>query len=164
MRKQLIITLVFLGLALPLGQARADDFSEGLNAHNEGDYSTALRIWSALAEQGDANAQYNLGVMYGKGRGVPQDAAEAVKWYRLATEQGVAEAQTNLGVMYGIGEGVIQSNVIAHMLANLASAQGHKNGQKLRDAISERMTPNNISRAQEMARVCLERNYKGCGF
>ena len=81
-----------------------------------------------------------------------------------AAEQGDADAQTNLGVMYGIGEGVIQSNVIAHMLANLAGAQGNKNGQELRDAISERMTPNDISRAQEMARVCLERNYKGCGF
>jgi uncharacterized protein len=50
------------------------------------------------------------------------------------------------------------------MLANLAGAQGNKHGQELRDAISERMTPNDISRAQEMARVCLERNYKGCGF
>jgi TPR repeat protein len=66
--------------------------------------------------------------------------------------------------MYANGEGVIQNNVIAHMLFNLASAQGNENGQKLRDLISERMTPNDISRAQEMAATCLEKNYKGCGF
>jgi uncharacterized protein len=66
--------------------------------------------------------------------------------------------------MYDNGEGVIQNNVIAHMLWNLAGAQGNKSGQKIRDLISERMTPNDISRAQEMAATCLENNYKGCGF
>jgi TPR repeat protein len=90
--------------------------------------------------------------------------AEAVKWYRLAAEQGDAKAQYNLALMYDEGEGVIQNNVIAHMLYNLAGAQGYKNGRKNRDVISERMTPNDISRAQEMAATCLEKNYKGCGF
>lgn len=55
-------------------------------AFNRGDYSTALRRWTPLAEQGIANAQNNLGVMYNAGRGVPQDYAEAVRWYRLAAE------------------------------------------------------------------------------
>ena len=45
-------------------------------------------------------AQYNLGVMYDNGDGVPQDYKEAVKWYRLAAEQGDASAQYNLGLMY----------------------------------------------------------------
>ena len=67
MLKHLIITLVFIGLALPLGHARADDstnssrmfleFLEGFDAVKEGDYSTAVRIFSALAEQGHARAQ-----------------------------------------------------------------------------------------------------------
>ena len=52
------------------------------------------------------DAQSILGVMYANGRGVPQDYAEAVKWYRLAADQGDAEAQHNLGVMYASGEGV----------------------------------------------------------
>ena len=46
------------------------------------------------------SAQFNLGAMYGTGRGVPQDDAEAVRWYRLAAEQGNADAQFNLGVVY----------------------------------------------------------------
>ena len=54
----------------------------------------------ALADQGDVDAQFNLGVMYDNGEGVPQDYAEAVRWYRLAAEQGNASAQFNLGSMY----------------------------------------------------------------
>ena len=53
----------------------------------------------ARAEQGDADAQANLGLMYYNGEGVPQDYAEAVRWFRLAAEQGDADAQYNLGVM-----------------------------------------------------------------
>ena len=62
----------------------------------------------ALAEQGGAAAQYNLGVMYHTGQGVVQDYREAVKWYRKAAERGFARAQSNLGLMYANGEGVIQ--------------------------------------------------------
>ena len=53
----------------------------------------------APAEQGDAEAQFNLGVMYANGRGVPQDDSEAVRWYRLAADQGHAGAQFNLGAV-----------------------------------------------------------------
>jgi len=53
-----------------------------------------------LAEQGSAEAQYNLGLMYANGDGVPQNDEEAVRWYRLAAEQGDANAQFNLGGMY----------------------------------------------------------------
>ena len=62
----------------------------------------------ALAEAGATEAQYSLGVKYRTGEGVPQDAAEAVRWFRLAAEQGLASAQYNLGNMYRTGEGVPQ--------------------------------------------------------
>ena len=61
-----------------------------------------------IAEQGYAPAQYNLGIMYDNGYGVPQDYAEAMKWYRLAAEQGHTDAQYNLGLMYDNGRGVPQ--------------------------------------------------------
>ena len=77
-------------------------------AYESKDYATALKLWRPLAEQGDAQAQYNLGIMYDNGQGVPQDDAEAVKWYRKAAEQGIAKAQYNLGVMYANGRGVPQ--------------------------------------------------------
>ncbi len=59
--------------------------------------------------------------MYANGSGVPQDDAEAVRWYRLAADQGVALAQYNLGLMYQFGSGVPQDDVQAHMWFNLAA-------------------------------------------
>ena len=64
----------------------------------------------AAAEQGNASAQYNLGVMYGNGIGTQQDYKDAVKWYKAAAEQGDAEAQHNLGVMYDEGKGTPQDD------------------------------------------------------
>ena len=59
-----------------------------------------------LAEQGEVRAQYAVGVMYTKGKGVRQDYAEAAKWFRKAAAQGHAKAQTNLGNMYDKGKGL----------------------------------------------------------
>ena len=67
----------------------------------------------ARAEQGYAWAQYSLGFAYATGEGVPQDFAEAVRWYRRAAEQGYAEAQNNLGAAYYTGEGVPQDSAEA---------------------------------------------------
>ena len=61
------------------------------------------------AEQGNASAQYSLGVMYNNGEGVPQDHQEAVIWWRKAAEQGNVKAQYSLGVSYDTGEGVPQA-------------------------------------------------------
>ena len=91
-------TIFLAGVLFLLGSAPAyADFEAGLEAYKRGDYETALREFKPLAEQGIAEAQFNLGVMYVTGQGVPQDNKEAAKWYRLAAEQGVAEAQFNLG-------------------------------------------------------------------
>ena len=83
----------------------AQDLMKGMGAYDAGDYLTALQEWRPLAEQGDSDAQYFLGVMYKNGQGVPQDDAESVQWYRLAANQGDADAQYNLGVMYKNGKG-----------------------------------------------------------
>ena len=100
---RLTVTLVLsvLCLAVP---ARAD-FQAGMTAHDREDYATALREWQPLAEQGDALAQYQVGLMYRKGRGVPQDDAQARKWYAKAAAQGLAKAQFSLGTLYFNGEG-----------------------------------------------------------
>ena len=71
----------------------AADYDEGFAAFERGDYETAFREWLPLAEAGNATAQYNLGLLYDKGQGVPQDDQEALRWWRKAAEQGLAEAQ-----------------------------------------------------------------------
>ncbi len=132
-------------------------FYKGVAAYNSGDYATALRELRPLAEQGVAEAQLNLALMYANGRGVPQEYAEAMKWYRKAAEQGHAEAQVNLGIMYQNGKGVPQDYVQAYMWFNLAASKyppGEDRDQavKNRDAVAEKMTPAQISEAQKLAR------------
>ena len=70
------------------------------------DTGEAREGWRLAAEQGDASAQHNLGVVYYTGAGVPQDYTEAAKWFRMAAEQGLAAAQCALGVMHAAGRGV----------------------------------------------------------
>jgi TPR repeat protein len=67
----------------------------------------------ALAEQGDAAAQNWIGVMYDYGDGVPENDAEAVKWYQMAAEQGDSYGQSNLGHMYDHGKGIPENNAEA---------------------------------------------------
>ena len=62
------------------------------------------------AEQGDADAQVDLGNMYHDGDGVPYDSGEAVRWYRLAAEQGHVDAQFTLGFRYGNGRRVLKDD------------------------------------------------------
>jgi len=73
-------------------QACTGPIEDANKALQRGDYKTAYRLFKPLAEQGLPLAQYNLGVMYYNGQGVPKDYAEAAKWYRKAAEQGLAEA------------------------------------------------------------------------
>lgn len=125
---------------------------EGMAAVHRGDYATALRELRPLAEQGNAWAQYNLGVMYAEGAGVPKNDREAVKWYRRAAEQGDAKAQTNLGTMYAAGKGIPQDYVQAHLWFNLAAAQGVSVAGQNRDLVIGWMTPAQIAEAQRLAR------------
>ena len=81
------------------------------------------------ANAGDADAQFNLGLMYDNGRGVPQDDGEAVAWYRQAAEQGHASAQFNLGVAYRDGQGVPQDDVEAERWWRKAAMQGDAEAQ-----------------------------------
>ena len=126
------------------------------------DYKEAVKWYRLAAAQGNASAQFNLGLMYKDGRGVTQDDKEAVKWYRLASAQGHVDAQYNLGFMYKDGRGVTQDYASAHMWWNLASSAGDADGAKNRDIVAKLMTPQQIEKAQDMARACQEKNFKGC--
>ena len=108
------------------------------------------------AEQGDATAQFNLGVMYAKGEGVPQDDVEAVRWFRLSAEQGHASSQGALGAMYMNGQGVPQDDETAHVWLNVAASRstGEQRDEyvEARDAVAERMTRGQLAEAQRRGR------------
>ena len=116
----------------------------------------------AGALNGNADAQYNLGIMYASGLGVIQDYNEAVKWFRLSSSQGNAQAQEIYGLMYASGRGVTQDYVRAHMWLNISASSGDKNAEANLDIVAKKMTPTQIEKAQEMAQRCMKSNYKNC--
>ena len=97
------VVAVLSTLATPTAWAGFDD---GVAAFDRGDYATALREFRTLADQGYAEAQFNVGIIYDYGHGVSPDYAQAMKWYRKAAEQGFDDAQFNLGFMYDYGQGI----------------------------------------------------------
>ena len=104
-------------------------FTEARAAYRRGDYAQSLKIYRSLADQGNALAQYSIGVMYDIGGGVKKDYQEALKWYRLAAAQGHASAQYSIGVIYSDGLGVTQDYLEALKWYRLAAVQGSANAQ-----------------------------------
>ena len=103
------------------------------------------------AEQGDVSAQYNLGNIYRRGDGVPEDYAAAVRWYRAAADRGQAVSQAILGVMYANGLGVPGDVVRAYMWLSLAAGQGNQAAAKNRTIMASRMAAAQIAEAKNLA-------------
>ena len=151
--------LVVLGLAsFSCEDYRAD------KAYTHGDYSKTVKELHALAEYGEARAQYDLGLMYDQGQGVPQNNKEAMRWYYLAAEQGEAKAQYNLGLMYANGQGVPQNYSEAYFWVDLAAKQGNEHAIEARSVLAGKMTPEQMAEAKRLghAREGLVDRNKGC--
>lgn len=143
--KPITILMIFIGCLAGSGWASAGSpsptpqaktanssaslFQSAVSAYERKNYPVALKIFTKLAEQGHANAQFALGVMYDNGEGVPKDASQAVTWYRKAAEQGHAGAQFALGIMYRHGEGVSKDMAQAAAWYRKAAEQGHAGAQ-----------------------------------
>jgi TPR repeat protein len=125
----LLTFLTFLISTSMAVTAFGGELEDAYAAYERGDYATAYRLIKSLAEQGNAKAQFNLGLMYKKGEGVPQDYTETMKWYRKAAEQDLADAQYNLGVMYHEGEGVPQEYTEAMKWFQKAAEQEYAKAQ-----------------------------------
>ena len=97
--------------------------------YEAGNFERVFKEFNESAKKGEAEAQYNLGVMYANGEGLPENNAEAVKLWLLAADQGYARAQYNLGVMYANGEGVPENDAEAVKWYRLAADQGVANAQ-----------------------------------
>lgn len=147
-----LVRAVLLAMAFTMGaNTFAQTFEHALEAYERKDYKTAFAEFMRLAEgdtrgsakddqqavawyrkaaeQGDAQAQYVLGLMYFDGRGVVQDDQQAQAWYRKAAEQGYASAQVNLGLMHVSGRGVPKDDAQAVAWLRKAADQGNPYGQ-----------------------------------
>ena len=161
MRKLLASLFLIITLGTTQG-AYAGPYQDALAAYGRGDYATALSLLRPLAAQGNATAQFVLGMMYNYGQGVVQDYKEAMKWSRLAAAQGDVDAQYMLGEMYDLGQGVVQNYVRAHMWFMLSVANGATYASKNRDKVAKKLNSSQIQQAQEMARECQASSYKQC--
>ena len=79
-------------------------FEEGLNAYKAGDFTTAIKEWTPLAETGNAKAQGQLARLYFRGEGVAKDPKQSANWARKAADQGDANGQNLLGIFIAHGE------------------------------------------------------------
>ena len=131
------VALVLSIVCLAAPPARAD-VKAGENAYHRGDYATALREWQPLAKQGDAVAQYHLGLLYANGQGVPKDDAQARQWYEKAAVQDHVEAQVNLGMLFDYGRGGPQDFKMAVRWYLRSANQGNELAQRKLGLLYER--------------------------
>jgi len=126
----IILTSTWLLFWASSSIAGVTEYQEAVDAYNREDYKTAHKLFLELAEQGVVKAQYKLGLIYGKGKGVAKDYSKAFKWWNLAAEKGNGKAQTNLGWMYEMGKGVPKNAQKAANWYQLASNQGFAKAQE----------------------------------
>ena len=138
MRMLIKAGLAVLALSSIAGPAAAGPFEDGLAAYKRGDYAASLQFWRPLADQGVPEAQSRIGFMYANGQGVPQNDAEAAKWYREAANQGDLDGLHNLAGMYLVGGGGLpQDNAIALKLYRQAAALGDPYAQNMLGSMYE---------------------------
>jgi uncharacterized protein len=147
----------WVALATFIGLAQGGPLEDAASAHEHGDDIAAVRLLLPLAEGGDRFAQFALGFIYDTAKGMPRDDTAAAKWYRKAADQGVVGAQYNLGAMYADGHGVLRDYVEAYKWLSIvvdgsAADQDRVAAFKTRDVVAMQMTPEQVARAQKLAR------------
>lgn len=146
------LTVAAVGFLMVTGQASTIEIRKKQAVITKVTTEEFLESLQQDAKRGNVAAQLNLAIMYSRGLSVPQDYAEAARWFRMAAEQGDVFGQYRLGEVYREGRGVPQDYVVAHMWYNLAASSGHAAARFTRDYIGRRMTPDQIAEAQRLAR------------
>ena len=106
-------------------------FQLGRAYENANNFTAAIVQFRKAAEQNYALAQYDLGLMYANGLGVPRDYQQAVAWFRKAADQRLVAAQISLGVMYAKGQGVPKDDQQAILWYRKAAEQGDKRAKAM---------------------------------
>jgi TPR repeat protein len=147
------IFLLLAGSLLSAGPVWADgEWDQARSAHERGDYAAEVAIFRPLAEKGNTIAEFNMGVLYDQGKGVPQDYVQAMQWYRKAAEKGLPQAQVNLGILYQEGQGVKPDYVRAYFWYALADSQGDGQAPQAMKDIAGKMTPAEVQEAERQVK------------
>ena len=121
--------IIAIVLLLAVQSASAVDFWAGSAYYLRGDFAAALREWRPLAEQGDAQAQFYLGIMHTNGEGVPEDDRQAAYWFQKSARQGNPQSQYHLGILYANGAGVPEDDPQAVYWFRKSAEQGDARAQ-----------------------------------
>ena len=125
------LSTVLISLLLIAGSTyAAGKLEDAEAAYSKGNYAEAAKLLKPLALDGDARAQFRLGMMYQIGTEVIQDDVEAAKWFKLSAAKGYALGQFHLGTMYDFGRGVPKDYVMAVKWYKLAAEQGQGGAQE----------------------------------
>lgn len=146
-------TLILAMTVILSGTAYSQTFEQSLEAYDKKDYKTAFAGFKSSAEQGNANAQFHLALMFAEGKGVPKDDQQVAFWYCRAAEQGNVSAQYNLGLIYAYGVGVPEDVEKAYFWWLLSSTDGNQTSVRNRDVIEKRLTLQQRANAQVSART-----------
>lgn len=122
------------------------------DSNRAGSYLTDLR---QLAEQGNPEAQWQLGARYHNGEGVPKDDVQAMLWFQRAADQGNVMAQATLGAYYWAGRGVPQDLTKAYFWSAVAFAQGDENSRGRLEGLTSQMTREQVFAARQQAEAWL---------
>src|SRR5713226_6667560 len=128
------------------GMAPAGAGPTAINASPQAKTPDDLR---KLAEQGDAAAQWDMGYRYHNGQGVPQDDAQAVRWFQRAADQGHVNAQATLGAYYWAGRGVPKDLSQAYFWSAVALHQGDRDSESRLRGLALQMTRGQVAAAQQ---------------
>ena len=101
--------VLFLFISFSFTTVQAAELEDGFQAFKSGNYEQALRLWLPIAEKDNADAQYNLGILYQKGLGVEKNLKTAFIWYKRASANGHSDAMYNLAIMYNKGRVIYRS-------------------------------------------------------
>ena len=118
----------------------------------------AVKWFRKAAEKGTGWGQYNLGLRYASGQGVPQDAGEAFKWFSQASAQGHALAEYHLGSMFDQGMGAAPDPIEAYKWYHLAAIQGVREAQAAQDRLQRVLSAEQIAEANRRATTLAPQN------
>ena len=135
----------------------------GLGVWGNTPTSEKIAEWKEDAKNGDAWAQFTLGIAYAIGRGVPQDDKAAINWYKKAAEQGHADSQAGLGLInWEYGNGIVEDKVQAYAWLNIAAANDDK-WKETKSELAQKMTIEQIAKARKLSTQMIESNLKLMG-
>jgi hypothetical protein len=130
----------------------------GQRAADRGAPAKSLADLRKLADQGDAEAQFQMGVRYHNGENVPQDDAQAMQWFLRSAEQGHVDAQSHLGAYYWAGRGVPENLSQAYLWSEIALAGGDENSKSRLQGLASQMTRAQVAAASQQAEAWLRQH------